>query len=357
MLGVTKGYLRTEPEPTTHIHVSAAAIEAACTSSKLCFTTLDQECRDTLSDLDKEILFRDSQLAEMRYLLIAHDKREQAFTRDGESPANSGEVAATMAAKLGIETERFDPREDADLVREMRMGRDLKEDAGGVASDQDWIQPTEVVCAPVMVMAMKTYSGRELLSKGNAYFTPVSGEATARLWEKRLHRGPAIMKRVFTTDAVKGVRVKGRMEYGAACDACARGKAHRRVFPPSTHPAKEPGDRLGMDVIGPTQVVGINGERYIVNIVDKYSGYTYAEAVNLKSDVTGVVIKLVKYADRTHRVKAVMWDGGSEFENADMAAAMAAMGIPILRNAPYTPQEMSLAERNGKQIVTPCPPH
>ena len=266
-------------------------------------------------------------------------------------PAQSG-LTAMLAARVGVETERFDPREDADLVREMRAGRDLKENAGGVALEDDEEARTENVCAPVMVMALKTYSGRELLSRGSAYFTPVNGEATARLWEKRLHRGPAIMKHVFTSDAVKGVRVKGRLELGSACDACARGKAHRRVFRPSAHPAKEPGERLVMDVIGPAQVVGLNGEKYIVNIVDKYSGYTYTEAVNLKSDVTQVVIKLVKFADRINRLKAVMWDGGSEFENEEMTAAMAALGIPILRNAPYTPQEVSLAERNGKQIVT-----
>ena len=253
---------------------------------------------------------------------------------------------------MDLIVERFDPREAADLVHEMCMGRDLKENAGGVALSDDGVRHTEIVCAPVMVMAMKTYSGRELLSKGDAYFTPVNGEATARLWEKRLHRGPAIMKRVFTGDAVKGVRVKGKLELGSACDACARGKAHRRVFRPSVHPATEPGARLVMDVIGPAQVVGLNGEKYIVNVVDKYSGYTFAETVNLKSDVTPVVITLVKYADRINRIKAVMWDGGSEFGNEAMAKAMSELGIPILRNAPYTPQEVSLAERNGKQIVT-----
>ena len=259
----------------------------------------------------------------VRQLLLAHDRADHAAGKAGS--------AATQAA---VVSERFNEREDSNVVRELRHH----------SVSEEPVTHQETVIAPIMLMAAKTYSGAELLAKGNCYFTPSNGEATALLWERRLHRGTATMKRVLANQGVTGVRVKGAPTVGAACDTCARAKAHRRTFPLSTHPATQPGERLAMDVLGPFAVPGVNGERYIVNIVDKYSGYTIAEAVRSKADVTTTVVRLVKQADRIHRVQAVMWDGGTEFETIQMTVAMQELGIPILRNAPYTPQEMALAE-------------
>ena len=287
--------------------------------------------------LDVHLEQREADLACVRAFMAAHDKADRDTT--------SLDVHVAVAAVT--ETTIVSHREPPEVAREMHSRSESEEDENVVAAT---VVTTDVV-APHMIAPLQSFSPDKLAKHPNAYFAPANGIASADQWHKRVHRGPDVLQLIFNTDAVRGVKVLGPRESNRACDSCARGKAHDRPYPPSRNHVTKPGEIVVMDVSGPFPVTGVDGERYIVQAMDKYTKYTYAEAVATKGETTDAVLKFVKQADRRHRVQAVMWDGGKEFVNAVIEQAMADLGIKVLRNAPYTPQENSMAERNGKTIV------
>ena len=329
--------------PPTRVTVAPAAVAAA--RSRSISPVLEQQSADALlspshDDLHRAIAVhldeRDADIACVRAFMAAHDPVDRSTVATEES----------TTAEPVTETTVFSPRESPEVVHMVSVEEKIESPATVVAA-----ATVASIVAPCMLATLKSYSPAELVKQKGAYFAPANGTASATQWERRVHRGPAVLKLLFSTDAVRGVKVVGPTDFIRPCDSCARGKSRNRNFPPSQNPATKPGEALVIDGSGPFAIVGIDGQRYIVQAMDTYTKYTYAEAVATKAEAATTVMKFVKQADRVHRIQAVKWDGGKEYVNAALERYMAEAGIKILRNVPYTPQENSQAERNGKTIV------
>ena len=77
-----------------------------------------------------------------------------------------------------------------------------------------------------------------------------------------------------------------------------------------------------MDLFGPITYISIGGNKYGLVIVDDFSRFTWVFFVHDKSEVQGIVKKLIRRAQNEFelKIKNIRSDNGSEFET------------PMLRN-------------------------
>nr|GEY76636.1 retrovirus-related Pol polyprotein from transposon TNT 1-94 [Tanacetum cinerariifolium] len=78
------------------------------------------------------------------------------------------------------------------------------------------------------------------------------------------------------------------------CSSCELGKAKRKTFQTKTTPSsKRRLQLLHMDLCGPMRVESINGKKYVLVIVDDYSGYTWTHFLRSKDETPEVLIDFV----------------------------------------------------------------
>ena len=109
-----------------------------------------------------------------------------------------------------------------------------------------------------------------------------------------------------------------------------------------------------MDLVGPFNEKTIGGARFILTIVDRYSGWVCTYPMKQKSQVLEMFKQFL--ADEglaqwgTVAVVECMTDWGTEFENPFKAFAYE-KGIKIRKSCPYTAWENGLAEQKNKEVV------
>nr|GEX14099.1 Gag-Pol polyprotein [Tanacetum cinerariifolium] len=83
------------------------------------------------------------------------------------------------------------------------------------------------------------------------------------------------------------------------CSSCELGKAKRKSFHTKITPSlKRRLQILHMDLCGPMQVASINGKRYVLVIVDDYSGYTWTHFLRSKDETPKVLIDFLRLVQR-----------------------------------------------------------
>ncbi|GJS60954.1 putative ribonuclease H-like domain-containing protein [Tanacetum coccineum] len=108
---------------------------------------------------------------------------------------------------------------------------------------------------------------------------------------------------------------------------------------------------LHMDLCGPMRVQMINGNKYILVIVDDYSRFTWVKFLRSKDETPEVVIKFLKQIQvgLNKTVRYISTDNGTEFVNKDLTEYYERVGIFHQKTVPRTPQQ------NGAEAVaTAC---
>nr|GFA85227.1 hypothetical protein [Tanacetum cinerariifolium] len=144
------------------------------------------------------------------------------------------------------------------------------------------------------------------------------------LWHQRLsHLNFATINNLVKNNLAQGLP-KMKFKKDHLCSACEQGKIHRKHHKSkTTFASNKPLYLLHIDLCGPMRVQSINGNRYVLVVVDDYSRYTW-------------------------RVRT---DSGTEFKNKTLAKFFDDVGITQQLSAARTPQQKGVVERRNRTLV------
>jgi len=182
-------------------------------------------------------------------------------------------------------------------------------------------------------------------------------DACAQLWHRRLgHLSSSSMQQVIRM--VHGMDLT-LQQAGAVSDAlcpeCAASKQHRRQHTGSQQPARELLERLHTDVMGPLlpSLPQLGDARYVVTVLDDWSGMCALQPVALKGEACRVVQEVVKLWENStgKKVKQLRSDRGGEYVSKDIQQWCASKGIQQQLTPPYTPEMNGKAERLNRTLM------
>ncbi|GKB54741.1 retrovirus-related pol polyprotein from transposon TNT 1-94 [Tanacetum coccineum] len=108
-----------------------------------------------------------------------------------------------------------------------------------------------------------------------------------------------------------------------------------------------------MDLYGPMRVSSINGNMYILVIVDDYSRFTWVRFLRSKDEAPEAIIKCIKNIQvRLNATdRNVQTDNGTEFVNQTLCEFYLNVGISHQTSVACTPQQNSVVERRNRTLV------
>ncbi|GKA14160.1 retrovirus-related pol polyprotein from transposon TNT 1-94 [Tanacetum coccineum] len=108
-----------------------------------------------------------------------------------------------------------------------------------------------------------------------------------------------------------------------------------------------------MDLCGPMWVKSINGNKYVLVIVDDYSKYTWNRFLRSKDETLKVLIDFLKLVQRgLHaQVGIVRTDKCTKFLNKTLHAYFAQEGIEYQMSIARTPEQNGVVERWNRTVV------
>jgi len=207
------------------------------------------------------------------------------------------------------------------------------------------------------------------LPRGNVYVLPSEGTprnstpaqhlaaaaVAAPVWHSRLaHAGTdAVLRTASLVDAMEVAGAHPRRDLSEMCDTCAVSKMCRKPFPASNSATTAPLELVHTDVCGPMPVTSKGGARYIVTVLDDFSGAHEAVPIATKSEAGAAVrTEVARWEVRTGR-RLQRWrsDRGGEYLNAAMDEWTRTSGATHETTAPYTPQQNGKAERLNRTLM------
>ena len=134
------------------------------------------------------------------------------------------------------------------------------------------------------------------------------------------------------------------------CDACRSKKLTKQRAPLGDMPvAKYPFEILGIDTCGP-YMQSDNGAKYVIVIIDHFSGWPEAYATTDKSAQTVASILLEDFIPRHSCPRLIISDQGTEFCNAVIDSLSTELNIQRIRTSPYHPQSNGKTERFNRVL-------
>jgi transposase InsO family protein len=174
-------------------------------------------------------------------------------------------------------------------------------------------------------------------------------EDTLQLWHERLaHQNKRHVQKFLEKE---GIKVTGGSD--VFCDGCMYGKQHRQRFGERVDKALLSGELIHTDVCGPMQETSLGGAKYFCVFKDDHSHFRRVYFLHEKSEVKEKVKEFLAFAKTStgNSVKAVVTDGGKEYDNTEVKKILAEAGIDHHKTAPYTPEQNGVAERENRFIV------
>ncbi|GJZ11809.1 integrase, catalytic region, zinc finger, CCHC-type containing protein [Tanacetum coccineum] len=193
------------------------------------------------------------------------------------------------------------------------------------------------------------------------------------LWHRRLsHLNFRTINDLTRLDLVDGLP---KFKYGKdhLCYACKRGKRSYDpvpIFDPDLAKTKtilgkisilktlvlsdhSKLELLHMDLCGPMRVASINGNKYILVIVDDFSRYAWVYFLHSKDEAPEIIKKFIAQAQLNYKAKVckIRTDNGTEFKNATLKAHYEKLGIMQQFLTARTPQQNGVVERRNRTLV------
>ncbi|GKE41802.1 retrovirus-related pol polyprotein from transposon TNT 1-94, partial [Tanacetum coccineum] len=170
----------------------------------------------------------------------------------------------------------------------------------------------------------------------------------AWLWHRRLsHLNFDSINLLSKNDIVIGLS-KLKFVKDHLCSSCELGKAKQKSFHTKATPSsKRRLQLLHMDLCGPMWVESINGEKYVLVIVDDYSRYTWTHFLRSKDETPEVLIDFLRLVQRgLHaQLRIVRTDKGTKFLNKTLHAYFAKEGIEHQTSTARTPEQNGVLKR------------
>lgn len=178
-----------------------------------------------------------------------------------------------------------------------------------------------------------------------------SANATSALWHRRLgHPGAHVVSHLVTSKAVKGMEGTVMNDTDKECPVCTTSKQTRETFQRSASVASKPLELLHSDIaFMPCEA--LEGEKYVLTVLDDYSRYSEVVCLNRKSSATDELIAIINRLQRQtgHCVKRVRTDQGTEYFGFSKYCKQ--QGIVHELSAVYTPEQNGRAERLNRTLM------
>ena len=181
-----------------------------------------------------------------------------------------------------------------------------------------------------------------------------SSKGTWSLWHSRLgHLGWQQLKRVLSSDMVKGTQVTDRFPSSPLCDGCLEGKMHEHPFGVASFRASRPFELLHTDLMGPVDTPSVFRHKYIMVIVDDFTRYAWVYFLRKKSHAAAQLKDFFAYASRQFEatVRRVRSDRGGEFLDGKLGAWFQRLGVVHELSISHTPQQNGVAERFNRTLT------
>lgn len=184
------------------------------------------------------------------------------------------------------------------------------------------------------------------------------GESLAMRWHRKLgHTNFGTLADMQRKGMLPNCQLTARDFLSAreneVCTPCMAGKMHRSSHSTSVNKAPHVNFRVHSDVMGPLRTATLTGSRYVVTLMDEYSGFSMIHLITHKSEVLTVLPSLLKqFSTQGGRpVKRIRTDNGGEYVSNQLAAELKNLGIWHETSAAHTPEQNGRAERLNRTIM------
>nr|GEV85492.1 Gag-Pol polyprotein [Tanacetum cinerariifolium] len=199
-----------------------------------------------------------------------------------------------------------------------------------------------------------TISVEDIMRSSSICLLSKASKNKSWLWHRRLnHLNFGTINDLARKDLVRGLpRLKFEKDH--LCFACRLEKSRKATHQPKIiNTIMEVLHHLHMDLCGPLRVQSINGNKYVLVIVDDYLRYTWVKFLRSKDETLEFVFKLLKQLQvgLNKTVRHVQTDNGTKFINKDLTAYYESVGITHEKTVPRTPQQNGIVERQNRTLV------
>ena len=137
------------------------------------------------------------------------------------------------------------------------------------------------------------------------------------------------------------------------CTPCLDGKMQRSTHPIHEEKAPHVNFRLHSDLMVLLNHPTISKERYVLTLMDEYSGFSLARLLRSKDEVLVALMSMIQeFVTQGGRpVKRIRTDKGGEYVSAALSAEFDKLGIWHEETAGYTPEQNGIAERLNRTLM------
>ncbi|GJX39783.1 putative ribonuclease H-like domain-containing protein [Tanacetum coccineum] len=174
------------------------------------------------------------------------------------------------------------------------------------------------------------------------------------LWHRRLsHLNFGAINHLSRHGLVRGLP-KLKFEKDHLCSACALGKSTKKPHKPKSKDTnQEKLYLLHMDLCGPMRVVSVNGNKYILVIVNDYSRFTWVKCLQSKDEAATFIINFLKMIQvrLMETVRRIRTYNGTEFVNQTLREYYEKVGISHETSVARSPQQNGAVERPNRTLI------
>nr|GEV99992.1 hypothetical protein [Tanacetum cinerariifolium] len=174
------------------------------------------------------------------------------------------------------------------------------------------------------------------------------------LWHRHLsHLNFGTHNHLARQGLVRGLP-KLKFEKDHLCSAYAMGKSKKKSHKPKSEDTnQEKLYLLHMDLCGPMRVESVNGNKYILLIVNDYSRFIWVKFLRSKDEALDFIIKFLKMIQVRLKVpvRHIRTDNGTEFVNQTLREYYEEVGISHETTVARSPQQNGFVERRNRTLI------
>src|SRR5690349_12203137 len=177
------------------------------------------------------------------------------------------------------------------------------------------------------------------------------GQDNARLWHRRMgHLGIDNLKRL--RNAANGIDFSD--SFGTDCQSCILANQTRSPRSGKTSGlTNRPNQLIHTDLSGPQDVQSLQGNHYLMTVIDDYTRRVTLYFLKQKSDAIGYMKEsIIRAAVEGNPVLGIRLDNGGEYTNLGFLSYLKQQGILNEPTVPYSPESNGVAERMNRTIMS-----
>lgn len=173
-------------------------------------------------------------------------------------------------------------------------------------------------------------------------------------WHRKLgRRDPDAIRMLAKENMAHGITLQdcGIKE---TYEVCIQGKMSKKPFPKvSSRQTKDILEIVHSDVCGPMQTITPGGKKYVMTMIDDYSGYTEVFLLAHKSEVFKYIKEYIEAVKTkfNRKPKLLRSDRGKEYVNKQTVDYLKEEGIKMELTAPFSPQQNGKVERKNRYLI------